>query len=197
MLAKPADPTPIVAYLAVKLLHEAGVPRAVLQLLPGAGATVGAALVSDSRLSGICFTGSTATAMTINKAQAANADASAPLIAETGGLNAMIVDSTALPERAVSDIVLSAFQSAGQRCSALRLLYLQEDIAEDFLEMLYGAMQELSIGDPWNLSTDVGPLINQDAQQKIQAYIDAAESKGRLLKRVDCPLKGTLLRRVC
>ncbi len=190
VLAKPADPTPIVAYLAVKLLHEAGVPRAVLQLLPGSGATVGAALANDSRLSGICFTGSTATAMTINKAQAANASANAPLIAETGGLNAMIVDSTALPERAVSDIVVSAFQSAGQRCSALRLLYLQEDIAEDFLEMLYGAMEELSIGDPWNVSTDVGPLINQDAQQKIQAYIDAAESQGRLLKRVDCPSQG-------
>ncbi len=190
VLAKPADPTPIVAYLAVKLLHEAGVPRAVLQLLPGSGATVGDALASDSRLSGICFTGSTATAMTINKAQAANANASAPLIAETGGLNAMIVDSTALPERAVSDIVLSAFQSAGQRCSALRLLYLQEDIAEDFLEMLYGAMQELRIGDPWNISTDVGPLINQDAQQRVQSYIETAESQGRLLKRVDCPSQG-------
>lgn len=190
VLAKPADPTPIVAYLAVKLLHEAGVPRAVLQLLPGAGATVGAALVNDSRLSGICFTGSTATAMTINKAQATNARANAPLIAETGGLNAMIVDSTALPERAVTDIVVSAFQSAGQRCSALRLLYLQEDIAEDFLEMLYGAMEELTMGDPWNLSTDVGPLISQDAQQKIQAYVDVAELQGRLLKHVDCPSQG-------
>jgi RHH-type proline utilization regulon transcriptional repressor/proline dehydrogenase/delta 1-pyrroline-5-carboxylate dehydrogenase len=190
VLAKPADPTPIVAYLAVQLLHKAGVPRSVLQLLPGSGQLVGAALAGDSRLQGICFTGSTNTALTINKAQASNASASAPLIAETGGLNAMIVDSTALPERAVSDIVISAFQSAGQRCSALRLLYVQEDIADNFLTMLYGAMDELKLGDPWQLDTDVGPLISADAQADIQVYVDSAEQQSRLLKTLETPSSG-------
>jgi len=190
VLAKPADPTPIVAFLAVQLLHKAGVPRSVLQLLPGSGRTVGAALCKDSRLRGICFTGSTQTALTINKAQAQHALPSAPLIAETGGLNAMIVDSTALPERAVSDIVVSAFQSAGQRCSALRLLYVQEDIAESFLTMLYGAMDQLNVGDPWQLSTDVGPLISQGARADIQAYIDAAKLENRILKKIDAPDQG-------
>jgi RHH-type proline utilization regulon transcriptional repressor/proline dehydrogenase/delta 1-pyrroline-5-carboxylate dehydrogenase len=190
VLAKPADPTPIVAYLAVQLLHKAGVPRAVLQLLPGSGQIVGAALAGNPRLQGICFTGSTNTALTINKAQANNASASAPLIAETGGLNAMIVDSTALPERAVSDIIASAFQSAGQRCSALRLLYLQEDIADRFLTMLYGAMDELKLGDPWQFDTDVGPLISDDARRDIQAYIDSAEQQSRLLKKVAIPSIG-------
>jgi RHH-type proline utilization regulon transcriptional repressor/proline dehydrogenase/delta 1-pyrroline-5-carboxylate dehydrogenase len=190
VLAKPADPTPIVAFLAVKLLHKAGVPRSVLQLLPGSGRSIGAALAGDSRLHGICFTGSTNTGLKINKSQAANASASAPLIAETGGLNAMIVDSTALPERAVSDIVTSAFQSAGQRCSALRLLYLQEDIADNFLTMLYGAMDELKVGDPWQLDTDVGPLISDDARGDIQTYIDNAEQQLRLLKKVAIPSNG-------
>ena len=190
VLAKPADPTPIVAYLAVQLLHKAGVPRSVLQLLPGSGQLVGAALAGDSRLQGICFTGSTNTAQTINKAQANNASASAPLIAETGGLNAMIVDSTALPERAISDIVVSAFQSAGQRCSALRLLYLQEDIADNFLTMLYGAMDELTLGDPWQLDTDVGPLISADARRDIQAYVDSADQQSRVLKKLETPSIG-------
>jgi RHH-type proline utilization regulon transcriptional repressor/proline dehydrogenase/delta 1-pyrroline-5-carboxylate dehydrogenase len=190
VLAKPAEQTPIVAYLAVQLLHEAGVPRAVLQLLPGSGLIVGAALAGDTRLQGICFTGSTNTALMINKAQANNASASAPLIAETGGLNAMIVDSTALPERAVSDIITSAFQSAGQRCSALRLLYLQEDIADSFLTMLYGAMDELKLGDPWRLDTDVGPVISEDARADIQAYIDNAEQQSRVLKKVAIPSAG-------
>jgi RHH-type proline utilization regulon transcriptional repressor/proline dehydrogenase/delta 1-pyrroline-5-carboxylate dehydrogenase len=190
VLAKPADPTPIVAYLAVQLLHEAGVPRSALQLLPGSGDVVGSALCNDSSLQGICFTGSTNTALKINRAQAKNASANAPLIAETGGLNAMIVDSTALPERAVTDIVISAFQSAGQRCSALRLLYVQEDIADSFLTMLYGAMDELRVSDPWNLDTDVGPVISEQAQSDIQAYIDGAEQENRLLKKVDAPDEG-------
>jgi RHH-type proline utilization regulon transcriptional repressor/proline dehydrogenase/delta 1-pyrroline-5-carboxylate dehydrogenase len=190
VLAKPAEQTPIVAYLAVKLLHQAGVPRSVLQLLPGNGRVVGAALAADPRLQGICFTGSTNTALMINQAQANNASASAPLIAETGGLNAMIVDSTALPERAVSDIIASAFQSAGQRCSALRLLYLQEDIADNFLTMLYGAMDELKLGDPWQLDTDVGPVINEAARADIQAYIDSAEQQSRLLKKLTIPAGG-------
>jgi len=190
VIAKPADATPIVAYIAVSLLHKAGVPRSVLQLLPGPGSTIGSALCNDSRLHGICFTGSTSTAMIINRAQANNASPAAPLIAETGGLNAMIVDSTALPERAIADILVSAFQSAGQRCSALRLLYVQEDIAADFLVMLYGAMDQLALGDPWHLDTDVGPLISDDARADIQAYIDTAQQQDRLLKTMDVPKQG-------
>jgi RHH-type transcriptional regulator, proline utilization regulon repressor / proline dehydrogenase / delta 1-pyrroline-5-carboxylate dehydrogenase len=129
VLAKPAETTPLVAHRAVQLMHEAGIPRAALQFLPGTGATVGAAITSDPRVAGVVFTGSTATAKRIDRAMAANLDPFAPLVAETGGINAMIVDSTALPEQAVRDIVASAFRSAGQRCSALRCLYLQEDVA--------------------------------------------------------------------
>lgn len=184
VLAKPAESTPLIAFLAIKLFHLAGVPRDVLQLLPGEGATVGAKLVSAPRVNGVCFTGSTATGLRINRAMADSLAPDAPLIAETGGLNAMVVDSTALPEQAVADIVKSAFQSAGQRCSALRVLYLQEDIYSDFLEMLYGAMDELALGDPWKLSTDVGPLISQAAKKGVQDYIDNAASEGRLIKNI-------------
>src|SRR5690606_10795437 len=136
VLAKPAETTPLIAARAVELLHEAGVPRAALQLVPGSGATVGTALTSDRRIDGVCFTGSFATANLIDRAMAEHLSPHAPLIAETGGLNAMIVDSTALPEQAVRDILASAFQSAGQRCSALRVLYLQEDTAPRIIEML-------------------------------------------------------------
>ena len=190
VLAKPADPTPIIATRAVQLLHQAGVPKNVLQLLPGKGSVVGAKLSSDSRISGMCFTGSTWTAQTINKAMAASAPPDAPLIAETGGLNAMVVDSTALPEQAVRDIVESAFQSAGQRCSALRVLYLQEDIAKPFQTMLFGAMDELQVGDPWTHSTDLGPVINQGAHTEITAHIEKAKKEGRLLKQLDAPQYG-------
>lgn len=190
VLAKPADPTPIIATLAVQLLYRAGVPKQALQLLPGKGSVVGAKLSADPRISGMCFTGSTWTAQTINKAMAASAPPDAPLIAETGGLNAMVVDSTALPEQAVRDIVESAFQSAGQRCSALRVLYLQEDIAKPFQKMLFGAMDELRIGNPWNFSTDVGPVINDSALREIGSYIGKAKQEGRLLKQLDAPQKG-------
>lgn len=193
VLAKPADPTPIVAHLAVKLLHEAGVPKKVLQLLPGRGSVVGAKLVSDPRIGGVCFTGSTATAQTINQSMAAAVTPHAPLIAETGGLNAMVVDSTALPEQAVRDIVNSAFRSAGQRCSALRILFLQEDIAPTFLEMLYGAMDELVIGNPWDYETDVGPVINAGARADMIGYIASAASEGRLLKQLRAPDHGTFV----
>ncbi|MEE3070956.1 MAG: bifunctional proline dehydrogenase/L-glutamate gamma-semialdehyde dehydrogenase PutA, partial [Pseudomonadota bacterium] len=154
VLAKPAEQTPLIAAIAVRLLHEAGVPVHALQLLPGEGATVGADLTSDARVSGVVFTGSTDTALLIRRAMAANMAPSAPLIAETGGLNAMIVDSTALPEQAVRDIVASAFRSAGQRCSALRCLYVQEDVAPHLIEMIKGAMDQLVVADPWLLSTD-------------------------------------------
>ena len=190
VLAKPADQTPLIAALATNLLHEAGVPLAALQLLPGAGATVGAAISGDARINGVCFTGSTATAQTINRNIAENGQADSLLIAETGGLNCMIVDSTALPEQSVRDIITSAFQSAGQRCSALRVLYLQEDVAEPFLNMLYGAMDATEMGNPWWLSTDIGPVIDQAAHDKISGHIAAAQAEGRLLKQLDCPDDG-------
>lgn len=190
VLAKPAEATPLVAYRAVQLLHEAGVPIAALQLLPGLGSTVGAALSSSPKIDGVTFTGSTATAQRINQAMAEHMAPTAPLTAETGGLNAMIVDSTALPEQAVQDIIISAFQSAGQRCSALRVLYLQEDIAEPFQKMLFGAMEELIMGDPWRLSTDVGPVIDQTAQAKIIGHIERARGEGRLLKQLRAPGAG-------
>ena len=190
VIAKPAEQTPLIAFIAIQLLHEAGVPRQVLQFVPGEGASVGAALVSANNIDGVCFTGSTKTAVNINRSVAENANPNAPLIAETGGINAMIVDSTALPEQAIKDIVQSAFQSAGQRCSALRLLYLQEDIAEDFLEMLFGAMEELKIGDPWDFSTDVGPVISAVAQADIQEHIESADKDNRVLKKINTPSQG-------
>jgi len=193
VIAKPAESTPLIAFRAVELLHDAGVPRAALQLLPGTGGTVGAAITSDARIGGVCFTGSTATAQTINRAMAAGLAPGAPLIAETGGINAMIIDSTALPEQAVRDIIVSAFRSAGQRCSALRVLYLQEDIAETFLKMLFGAMDELAIGDPWRLETDIGPVIDARARNDITGYIDTAEKAGGLMKRLAAPGAGTFV----
>ncbi|MDQ2094633.1 bifunctional proline dehydrogenase/L-glutamate gamma-semialdehyde dehydrogenase PutA [Rhodalgimonas zhirmunskyi] len=189
VLAKPAEQTPLIAHRAVQLLHEAGVPRAALQLLPGAGA-VGAALTSDARVDGVAFTGSTDTAQIIRRAMADNLAPGAPLIAETGGLNAMIVDSTALPEQAVQAIVESAFQSAGQRCSALRCLYVQEDIAPHFTEMLKGAMDQLSMGDPAQLSTDIGPVIDAEAHSPIADHIAKARAEGRLLHEVRTPNAG-------
>ncbi len=190
VVAKPAEATPLIAALAVRLLHEAGVPRAALQLLPGAGGVVGAALASDPRIAGLCFTGSTATAQRINRAMARSLDPAAPLIAETGGLNAMIVDSTALPEQAVRDIVVSAFQSAGQRCSALRVLYVQSDVEATLLRMLSGAMDELRPGDPWSLETDLGPVIDAAAQGRIAAHVAAARAEGRVLKELAAPERG-------
>ena len=181
VLAKPAEQTPLIAAEAIELLHRAGVPQEVLHLLPGTGEMVGAALVADERIAGVALTGSTATARLIAKTLAARRGAIIPLIAETGGQNAMFVDSTALPEQVVDDVVRSAFHSAGQRCSALRVLYLQDDVADDIIEMLRGAMDELSIGDPALLSTDVGPVIDEPARKALQAHIDAMTSEGRLL----------------
>ena len=186
VLAKPAEQTPLIAALAVDLFLKAGVPATALQLLPGDG-LVGAALTRDARVKGVAFTGSTETALLIRKSMADSLDPSAPLIAETGGLNAMLVDSTALPEQAVRDILASAFQSAGQRCSALRCLYVQEDIAETVETMLFGAMDELSLGDPWALATDIGPVIDKAAQADIQAYIANARAEGRILKEIAAP----------
>ena len=190
VVAKPAEQTPLIAARVVALMHAAGIPREVVQLLPGDGATVGAALACDPRVDGVCFTGSTATARLIDRAIAGHLAPDAPLIAETGGLNAMIVDSTALPEQAVRDIVASAFQSAGQRCSALRILYVQREVEERILEMLFGAIDELRIGDPWDLATDVGPVIDDEARERIESYCRRAEREGRALKRLAAPDDG-------
>lgn len=182
VLAKPAEQTSIVAHRVIELLHEAGMPRDVVQLLPGDGPTVGSVLTSDPRITGVVFTGGTDTAQIINRALAAREGAALPtLIAETGGMNAMIVDSTALPEQVVADVIQSAFQSAGQRCSALRVLYLQEDVADRVLEILKGAMDELRVGDPRDLGTDVGPVIDEEARKGLLAHVETLKSSGRLI----------------
>jgi len=191
VLAKPAEQAPLIAARAVHLMHEARVPRTALQLLPGDGPTVGARLTSDPRIGGVCFTGSTETAQAIHRAMADHLAPDAALIAETGGLNAMIVDSTALPEQAVRDIVASAFQSAGQRCSACRMLFVQQDVAERLQEMLFGAMDALSIANPWEISTDLGPVIDAEAKAGIDEHIAAMEAEGRLLKRLRAPSEGS------
>lgn len=190
VIAKPAEQTPLIAARAVELMRQAGIPKAVIQLVPGDGATVGAALTAHPKIAGVCFTGSTEVARIIERQLAETATPDAMLIAETGGLNAMIVDSTALPEQAVRDIIASAFQSAGQRCSALRMLYVQAEVTDKVLAMLKGAMEALSVGDPWQISTDTGPLIDAEAQQAIGGYCQAMIDKGRLVARLDIPRAG-------
>ena len=177
VLAKPAEQTPLMAAAAVRLLHRAGVPEAALQLLPGRGETVGAALVADRRIAGVLFTGSTAVAAQIRRTLARRDD-DPVLIAETGGLNAMIVDSSALVEQVVADAVASAFDSAGQRCSALRMLCVQEEIAPHAVAMLKGAMRELRIGDPRRLATDVGPVIDGDALARLAEHVERQRAAG-------------------
>ena len=187
VLAKPAEQTPRTAARAVELLHRAGVPDDVLHLLPGPGETVGAALVADPRVAGVAFTGSTATAREIARRLAARSGPLVPLIAETGGINAMVVDSSALPEQVVVDVIASAFGACGQRCSALRLLCVQEDVADRILAMLAGAMAELRIGDPWDPATDVGPVIDGDALAVLRDYERRLEGEARLIHRCAAP----------
>ena len=191
VIAKPADQTPAIAGYAVRLLHAAGVPGEVLQLVLGSGSQIGKLLVPDHRIAGIAFTGSTATAQTINRQLAERHGGPIPLIAETGGQNCMIVDSTALPEQVVDDVITSAFLSAGQRCSALRVLFIQSDIADHCLEMLAGAMACIEMGDPRLLSTDLGPVIDRSAQQQLQAHINLMDSKSdkqsKLLATIEPP----------
>jgi RHH-type proline utilization regulon transcriptional repressor/proline dehydrogenase/delta 1-pyrroline-5-carboxylate dehydrogenase len=182
VVAKPAEQTPLTAALTVALLHESGVPATALHLLPGDG-SVGASLVADPRISGVVFTGSTEVVRSIARALAAKDGPIVPLVAETGGINAMVVDATALPEQVTDDVIASAFRSAGQRCSALRLLCLQEDIAERMLEMLVGATSELKLGDPRELATHIGPVIDADAQAKLETWIAAQAHAGRVLFR--------------
>lgn len=192
VLAKPAEETPLIAAQAVQILWEAGVPPGAVQLLPGAGA-VGAALVADTRIRGVIFTGSTEVARLIQKQLAKRLSPDGkpiPFIAETGGLNAMIVDSSALPEQVVGDVLASAFDSAGQRCSALRILCVQDDVADRVLTMLKGAMAELTIGSPDRLSVDVGPVITTEAQQSIQAHIDQMRAKGCCIEQLALPVQA-------
>ncbi len=178
VVAKPAEQTTLIGHRAVQLLHEAGIPQDVLHLMPGDG-KLGAALVADPRIAGVAFTGSVETARRINQTLAERDGPIIPLIAETGGQNAMIADSTALPEQLVVDVIASAFQSAGQRCSALRVLYLQEEMADHFLTMLSGAMDELIIDDPAWLSTDIGPVIDEDARRMLHDHIDLMHGEAK------------------
>ena len=192
VVAKPAEETPLIAAEAVRILHEAGVPSNVLALVPGAG-DVGAAIVADPRIQGVVFTGSTAVARLIEKQLAgrlSQSGAAVPLIAETGGINAMVVDSSALPEQVAADVMASAFDSAGQRCSALRILCLQEDVASSMLAMLKGAMAELEVDDPRRLSTDVGPIITAEAAEAIQAYVEAMRGRGFPVTQAGAPEAG-------
>jgi RHH-type proline utilization regulon transcriptional repressor/proline dehydrogenase/delta 1-pyrroline-5-carboxylate dehydrogenase len=187
VIAKPAEQTPLIAHLVVSLLHEAGVPETVLQFLPGDGATVGAALTRDRRVTGVVFTGSTETAWAINRALAARNAPLATLIAETGGQNALIADSSALPEQLVKDAMTAAFDSAGQRCSAARVLFVQADIADKVIAMLAGAMDELTVGDPGLLSTDVGPVIDEDAKALLVAHAARMDKEAKPIKAIPLP----------
>jgi RHH-type transcriptional regulator, proline utilization regulon repressor / proline dehydrogenase / delta 1-pyrroline-5-carboxylate dehydrogenase len=194
VVAKPAEQTPLIAALAVELLHAAGVPPTALHLVPGDGA-IGAALVADPRVGGVAFTGSTEVGRAINRALAAKNGPIVPLIAETGGINAMIVDATALPEQVTDDVVTSAFRSAGQRCSALRLLCVQNDVAERIVAMIVGAARKLKVGDPREVSTHVGPVIDAEAKQKLDRWIADKDSAGMARFRFDreqqLPIGGT------
>ena len=189
VVAKPAEQTPLIAFEAVRLLHEAGVPQDVLAFVPGDG-EIGAALVAHPAVAGVAFTGSTEVARLINRVLAAKDGPIVPFVAETGGINAMIVDATALPEQVSDDVVLSAFRSAGQRCSALRLLCLQEDVAERMLEMVIGAAMELKLGDPRDPSVQIGPVIDGDAKGKLDAYAARMRTEGRVLFAGTAPTTG-------
>ena len=194
VVAKPAEQTPLIAYEAVRLLHEAGVPAGALHLVPGDG-TVGAMLTKHTKVAGVAFTGSTEVARAINRTLAARDGPIPVLIAETGGINAMIVDATALPEQVTDDVVTSAFRSAGQRCSALRLLCVQDDVADRVIEMVLGAARELSVGDPRDPETHVGPVIDAEAKEKLERWIAEADARGALRFRWDgtLPARGNFV----
>src|SRR5215213_2472667 len=179
VIAKPAEQTPLIAAEAIRLLQAGGIPASALHLVPGDGA-IGAMLVSDPRVAGVVFTGSTEVARSISRALAEKNGPIVPLIAETGGINAMIVDASALPEQVTDDVITSAFRSAGQRCSALRLLCLQEEIAEPVLDMITGAAKELKVGDPRDPSIHVGPVIDTEAKSKLDGWIAAMQARGKL-----------------
>jgi RHH-type proline utilization regulon transcriptional repressor/proline dehydrogenase/delta 1-pyrroline-5-carboxylate dehydrogenase len=184
VLAKPAEPTPLIAAAGVELLHRAGVPEDVLHIIPGRGSKLGAALFPDPRLAGVALTGSTEAAWAINRTLAAREGPLAQIVAETGGMNAMIVDSTALPEQVTRDVMTSAFDSAGQRCSALRVLFLQEDVADRMLELTLGAMEELKLGDPFRLETDIGPVIDENARKGLEEHALRMTKEAKLLRKL-------------
>ncbi len=190
VIAKPAEQTPLIAARCAAFLYEAGLPRAALQLVIGDGPTVGTPLVADLRISGVAFTGSTATARLINQTLAERAGPIIPLIAETGGQNAMIVDSSALPEQVVKDAVFSAFRSAGQRCSALRVMFVQDDISERVLDLLAGALDELSVGDPGRIETDIGPVIDPKAQEMLEAHCLRMDELGKRIGQTRPTMSG-------
>jgi len=172
VIAKPAEQTSLIAYRATQMMHEAGIPKGALQLLTGSGSKLGGVLMKSPDVAGVAFTGSTQTGRIINKQLANRESAIATLVAETGGLNAMLVDSTALPEQVATDVIRSAFSSAGQRCSALRVLYVQEDIADRVIELIKGYIDELNLGFPGDYATDMGPVIDEGAQKDLLAYIE-------------------------
>ena len=187
MITKPAGQTPLIAALAVELMHQAGIPNEVVQLAPGSGRVVGGALTAHPLVSGVVFTGSTDTARMINRTLAERDGPIIPFVAETGGQNAMIVDSSALPEQVTRDVISSAFQSAGQRCSALRVLFVQEDVADGMIKMIAGAMEALKVGDPADLATDVGPVIDDAAKRVLDEHIEWLDKNARKVCRLKPP----------
>src|SRR5205809_7798451 len=187
VMAKPAGQTPLIGALAVELMHRAGIPKDVVQLAPGSGRVVGGTLTAHPLLAGVVFTGSTETARMINRTLAGRDGPIIPFVAETGGQNAMIVDSSALPEQVTRDVISSAFQSAGQRCSALRVLFVQEDVADGMIKMIAGAMEALKVGDPSNLSTDVGPVIDEPAKKLLDEHLKWLDKKGKKICRLEPP----------
>jgi RHH-type transcriptional regulator, proline utilization regulon repressor / proline dehydrogenase / delta 1-pyrroline-5-carboxylate dehydrogenase len=187
VIAKPAGQTPLIGALAVELMHQAGVPKDVVQLAPGSGRVVGGTLTAHPLLAGVVFTGSTETARMINRTLAERDGPIIPFVAETGGQNAMIVDSSALPEQVTRDVISSAFQSAGQRCSALRVLFVQEDVADGMIKMIAGAMQALKVGDPSDPATDVGPVIDQAAKKVLDDHLKWLDENAKKICRLDPP----------
>ena len=190
VIAKPASQTALTAMRCVEILHQAGIPETVLQFLPASGSLIGQHLLPDSRVAGVAFTGSTETAQFINRQLAQHHQAIVPLIAETGGQNVMIADSSALLEQLVQDVIVSAFNSAGQRCSALRVLFVQQEIADKTIAMLIGAMQELSLGDPGVYKTDIGPVIDQAALVPLNVHLEKMQQQAKLLYQL--PLDDSL-----
>jgi RHH-type proline utilization regulon transcriptional repressor/proline dehydrogenase/delta 1-pyrroline-5-carboxylate dehydrogenase len=187
VIAKPAGQTPLIGALAVELMHQAGIPKDVVQLAPGSGRVVGGTLTAHPLLAGVVFTGSTETARTINRTLAERDGPIIPFVAETGGQNAMIVDSSALPEQVTRDVISSAFQSAGQRCSALRVLFVQEDVADSMIKMIAGAMEALNVGDPGDLATDVGPVIDEAAKKVLDDHLDWLDKNAKKICRLEPP----------
>ena len=187
VIAKPAGQTPLIAALAVELMHQAGIPKDVVQLAPGSGRVVGGTLTAHPLLAGVVFTGSTETARMINRTLAERDGPIIPFVAETGGQNAMIVDSSALPEQVTRDVISSAFQSAGQRCSALRVLFVQEDVADSMIRMISGAMEALKVGDPSELATDVGPVIDEAAKKVLDEHIKWLDKNAKKICRLKAP----------